>query len=80
MPAMWGLRENHLGSGQQRDMDHGPFSPVTGGLDLTPTGEPPSACEEHNAYVKYLDKVNLMTDYLKSKNTDRLWTCFTKAG
>ena len=27
-----------------------------------------------------LDKVDLMTDYLKLKNTDRLWTCFTKAG
>ncbi len=40
----------------------GPFSPLTGGLDLTPTGEPP------------------MTDYLKFKNTDRLWACFTKAG
>ena len=25
-------------------------------------------------------RINLMTDYLKLKNTDRLWTYFTKAG
>ncbi len=29
---------NHLGSGQRRDTGQGPFSPFTGGLDLTPTG------------------------------------------
>ncbi len=56
-------------------MGQGPFSPLTGGLDLTP-----SACAEHNAYIKYLDKVYLMTDYLKFQNADRLWTCLTKAG
>ena len=31
-----------------------------------------------DTYGKCLD--NLMTDYLKLKNTDRLWICFTKAG
>ena len=30
--------------------------------------------------LEYLDKVNLMTDHLKFKNTDRLWTGFTNAG
>ncbi len=38
---------NHLGSGQRRDTDPGPFRPLTSGL-------------------------NLMTDYLKFNNTDRL--------
>ncbi len=50
-----GSPTNHLGSGQQRDTDQGPFSLLTGGLYL-------------------------MTDYLKFKNTDQHWTCFTKAG
>ncbi len=62
-----GSPTNHLGSGQRRDKDQGPFSPLRGGLDLTPTGS-------------LQDKVYLMTDYLKCKNTDQHWTCFTKAG
>ena len=33
-----GSPTNHLGSGQRRDTDQGPFSPLTGGLALTPTG------------------------------------------
>ncbi len=34
VPASWGL----LGSGQRRDTGQGSSSPLTGGLDLTPTG------------------------------------------
>ena len=41
---------NHLGSGQRLDTGQGSSSPSTGGLDLTPTGEPP----------KHLDKVNVL--------------------
>ena len=37
-----------------------------------------SACEKHKTYAKYLDKVYIMTDYLKLKNTGHHWTCFTK--
>ena len=33
----------------------------------------------HKTYIKYLDKVYLMIDYLKFKNTGQHWTCFTKA-
>ncbi len=33
-----GSPKNHLGSGQRRDTDQGPFSPLTGGLDLTLMG------------------------------------------
>ncbi len=29
-----GSPTNHLGSGQRRDMDQGPFNLLTGGLDL----------------------------------------------
>ncbi len=39
---MWaGSPTNHLGSGQRRDTGQGSSGPLTGGLDLTPTGEPP---------------------------------------
>ena len=63
-----GSLTNHLGSRQRQDTSQRPFSPLTGGLDLTPTGS-----------LQYLSKVYLMTDYLELKNTDRHWTCFTKA-
>ena len=33
---------NHLGSGQRRDTGQGPFSPLTGGLDLTPRQSQPN--------------------------------------
>ncbi len=33
---------DHLGSRQRRDTGQGSSSPLTGGLDLTPTGEPPT--------------------------------------
>ncbi len=49
---------NHLGSGQRRDTEQGPFSPLTGGLD----------------------KVYLMTDHLKFKNTDHTGPVLLRQG
>ncbi len=39
-----------------------------------------SAYKFVNTYTKYLDKVNLLINYQKLKNTDRLLGLFTKAG
>ncbi len=60
-----GSPTNHLVSRQRRDTGQGSSSPLTGGLDLTPRGE-------HNTYAKYLGKANLVINYQKLKNTERL--------
>ncbi len=57
-----GSPTNHLGSRQRRDTGQGSSSLLTGGRNLTPTGEPP----ERNMYAKYLVK-----NYQKFKKTDR---------
>ena len=64
-----GSPTNQLGSRQRRDMGQGSYSLLTGGRDLTPTGDPPTCGVTQSA--KYLDKLNLMINYQKLKKTDR---------
>ncbi len=43
VPARWGLQQTTLAPGKQRDTGQGSSSELTGGQNLTPTGEP-STC------------------------------------
>ncbi len=52
VPAGWGLQQTTLAPGSDKTRGQGSFSLFTGGLNLTPTGEPPTCGV---TYFKYLD-------------------------
>ena len=42
MPAGWGLQQTTRAPGRGKTRGQGSFGPFTGGLNLTPMGEPPT--------------------------------------
>ena len=69
-----GSPTNHPGSMQRQDTGQGSFGPLTGGLNLTPTGEPPTCGAVQSGlhiYAKCLDRANLAITTQKFKKEER---------
>ena len=61
-----------MAPGSDKTQGQGSFGPFTGGLNLTPTGEPPTCgVSLRFTYVKYLDNANLVVVILPKKKFKR---------
>ncbi len=74
VPARWGLQQTTLAPDSDKTQAQGSFGPLTGGRNLTPTGEPPTCGVTQRMYAKYLDRANLVTNYQNLNKASRsLW-------
>ena len=61
--------------GSDKTRGQGSYGLLTGGLNLTSTGEPPTCgVTERFTYVKYLDRANLVITTQKFKKKNGLYT------